>query len=86
MNFDNVKVPKENLIGEEGKGFEIAMKTLDFTRPMTASIAVGIARSALEHAVAYSKERKQFARPISAFQGIQFRVRSLLCFRIGKYP
>ncbi|MCX6114727.1 MAG: acyl-CoA dehydrogenase family protein [Proteobacteria bacterium] len=72
VTFDNVKVPKDHMIGAPGEGFKIAMQTLDASRPMTASIAVGIARAACEHALAYSKERKQFGSPISSFQGIQF--------------
>ena len=72
VTFDNVKVPKENLIGVEGQGFPIAMQSLDYSRPMTAIIAVGIARRALEHAIAYAKERKQFGSAISSFQGLQF--------------
>jgi acyl-CoA dehydrogenase len=72
VTFDNVRVPKENMIGEAGEGFKIAMKTLDASRPMTAAIAVGIARAACEHAIAYAKERKQFGVAIGTFQGIQF--------------
>ena len=72
VTFDNVKVPKDHMIGAPGEGFKIAMQTLDASRPMTASIAVGIARAACEHALAYSKERKQFGSPISSFQSIQF--------------
>lgn len=69
--FDNVEVPKENLIGNEGEGFKIAMQTLDASRPLTAIIAVGIGRAAYEYARAYSLERKQFGQPISSFQQIQ---------------
>ena len=72
LNFENVRVPKHNLIGAEGEGFRIAMKTLDWTRPMTATIAVGIARAAMQHAVEYSKQRKQFGEAIANFQAIQF--------------
>ena len=72
VTFDNVRVPSVNRIGAEGEGFGIAMKTLDFTRPMTAVIAVGIARAAYEHALAYAKERKQFGKAIASFQAIQF--------------
>ncbi len=71
VTFDDVRVPIGNRIGEEGEGFSIAMKTLDASRPMTAMIAVGIARSAFYYAVKYSKERKQFGQPISSFQAIQ---------------
>lgn len=72
INFENVKVPKENLIGKIGDGFKIALRTLDKTRTPIAAGAVGAARAAMEYAVKYSKERKQFNQPISNFQGIQF--------------
>ncbi|MBX7144960.1 MAG: acyl-CoA dehydrogenase family protein [Oligoflexia bacterium] len=71
LTFDNVKVPVANMIGAEGSGFKIAMQTLDLSRPMTAMIAVGIARAAYEHAISYAKERKQFGQPIAKFQAIQ---------------
>ncbi|MBC8416267.1 MAG: acyl-CoA dehydrogenase family protein [Candidatus Cloacimonetes bacterium] len=70
--FDNCRVPKENLVGREGNGFMIAMKTLDKSRPMVAAQAVGIAQGAYEEAARYSKERHQFGRPISSFQAVQF--------------
>ena len=72
LTFDNVKVPKENMIGKEGEGFKVAMATLDASRPMTAIIAVGIARAAFEYARDYAKQRKQFGKEIATFQGIQF--------------
>ena len=72
VSFSGVRVPKDHMIGAPGEGFKIAMQTLDASRPMTAGIAVGIARAACEHAIAYAKERKQFGAPISSFQGIQF--------------
>ncbi|NBW40970.1 acyl-CoA dehydrogenase [bacterium] len=72
VTFENARVPKNNLIGEEGKGFAIAMHTLDVSRPMTAILAVGVARAAFEHARSYAKERSQFSQPIANFQGIQF--------------
>lgn len=70
--FDNCRVPKENLIGKEGTGFITAMKTFDKSRPMVGSQAVGVAAGALDIAAKYSKERYQFGKPISAFQGVQF--------------
>ncbi len=70
--FEDCRVPKENLIGKEGQGFMIAMKTFDKSRPMVGSQAVGIAQGAYEEAAKYSKERKQFGKPISSFQAIQF--------------
>jgi acyl-CoA dehydrogenase len=72
LHFDGVRVPARNRIGAEGEGFPIAMATLDSSRPLTAIFAVGIARAALEHAVAYARERKQFGHPIADLQGIQF--------------
>ena len=70
--FDNCRVPKENLIGREGHGFMVAMKTFDKSRPMVAAQAVGIAQGAYEEAARYTKERRQFGKPISAFQAVQF--------------
>jgi alkylation response protein AidB-like acyl-CoA dehydrogenase len=70
--FDAVRVPAHRLIGTEGEGFAIAMRTLDHTRVTIAAQAVGIAQGALDHAVAYAKEREQFGRPIADFQGLQF--------------
>ena len=72
--FDNVKVPKENLLGKRGEGFKIAMKTLDGGRIGIAAQALGIAEGALETTVAYVKSRKQFGRSISAFQNTQFQL------------
>lgn len=70
--FDNVKVPKENLLGKEGKGFSIAMKTLDGGRIGIAAQALGIAQGAIDETVKYVKERKQFGKSISKFQNTQF--------------
>lgn len=72
--FENCVVPKENLIGKECKGFGIAMKTLDGGRIGIAAQALGIAEGAYEEAVKYMKERKQFGRPLSAFQGLQWMI------------
>ncbi len=72
--LDNVKIPKENLLGKEGEGFKIAMDTLDGGRVGIASQALGIAEGAFERAVEYSKERKQFGKPIRAFQAVQFKL------------
>ena len=72
--FENCVVPKENLIGREGKGFGIAMKTLDGGRIGIAAQALGIVEGALDEAIKYMKERKQFGRPIAAFQGLQWMV------------
>jgi len=70
--FENCRIPKENLLGQEGEGFKIAMKTLDGGRIGIASQALGIAQGAFDAAVAYARERKQFNTPIAGFQGIQF--------------
>ena len=70
--FDNVRVPAHHLLGEEGAGFRIAMRTLDKSRAGIAACAVGIARAALEAAVQYAKERQTFGQPLAAHQAIQF--------------
>jgi len=70
--FEDCRIPKENLIGKEGTGFMIAMKTFDKSRPMVAAQAVGIAQGAYEEAAKYSKQRHQFGKPISSFQAVQF--------------
>ncbi len=72
--FDNCRIPAGNLLGEEGQGFKIAMKTLDGGRIGIASQALGIAQGALDAAVNYAKERKQFDSPIGKFQGVQFQL------------
>lgn len=72
--FENCIVPKENLIGQEGKGFGIAMKTLDGGRIGIAAQALGLAEGAFEEAVKYMKERKQFGKSLSAFQGLQWMI------------
>lgn len=92
ISFENVRVPKENLIGGVGEGFKVALTTLDRTRPAIAASAVGAARAALQYSIGYSKERKQFNRPISDFQAIQFMLADmstkveaarLLCYQAG---
>ena len=72
--FQNSIVPKENPLGQEGKGFSIAMATLDGGRIGIAAQALGIAEGALEETIAYVKERKQFGRPIAKFQNTQFQI------------
>jgi butyryl-CoA dehydrogenase len=72
--FEDMIVPKENLLGQESKGFGIAMKTLDGGRIGIAAQALGIAEGAFEEAVNYMKERKQFGKPLSAFQGLQWMI------------
>jgi alkylation response protein AidB-like acyl-CoA dehydrogenase len=72
VRFDGVRVPRENLLGEEGQGFKIAMASLDVTRIDVASIALGLSRAALDTARAHAKERIQFGYPIAELQAIQF--------------
>jgi acyl-CoA dehydrogenase len=74
ITFNDTEVPAANLLGQENKGFKIAMATLDRTRPGVAAMAVGIARAAFEFAVGYSKERVQFGVPIAMHQAIQFMI------------
>jgi len=77
LYFDNVEVPKENLIGKAGEGFKIALATLDAGRIGIASQALGIAQASLDYSIQYSKERKQFGKPISSNQGIQFKISNM---------
>jgi alkylation response protein AidB-like acyl-CoA dehydrogenase len=70
--LDNVRVPIENLVGEEGKGFRASLRALDLNRPTIGAQCVGLAQGALDVSVAYAKERKQFKQPIADFQGVQF--------------
>ena len=72
--FENCRIPKENLLGKEGMGFKIAMKTLDGGRIGIAAQALGLAQGAIDETVSYVKERKQFGRPISKFQNTQFKL------------
>jgi alkylation response protein AidB-like acyl-CoA dehydrogenase len=70
--LDGVRVPQENVVGEVGQGFAIAMRTLDFSRPSVAAQALGIAQGAFDFARDYVREREQFGKPIASFQGMQF--------------
>ncbi len=72
--FDQCRIPAENLLGEEGEGFTIAMKTLDGGRNGIAAQALGIAQGALDASITYAKERKQFGKPIAHNQGISFKL------------
>jgi acyl-CoA dehydrogenase len=74
ITFNNVRVPKSNVLGGMGKGWSIAMKTLDHSRPMVAASAVGGAQCAYEHSVKYAKDRIQFNVPLSSHQAIQFMI------------
>jgi len=75
--FDNCKVSVDNMIGEEGKGFNVALGTLDGGRIGIATQALGIAREALDRSVEYAKERKQFGKPISSFGAIQDKIATM---------
>ena len=70
--LEDCHVPDENVIGEVGQGFQIAMRTLDYSRPTIAAQALGIAQGAFDFAVDYCRERQQFGQPIASFQGMQF--------------
>jgi len=72
LHFDNCRTPADRMVGDPGEGLKIALRTLDHTRVTIGAQAVGIAQGALDHALAYVKERKQFGKHIADFQGIQF--------------
>jgi alkylation response protein AidB-like acyl-CoA dehydrogenase len=74
MIFENCRVPRENLLGEEGEGFIAALQVLDGGRISIASLALGIAQASFDCALEYSKQRQQFGKPISSFQAIQFKL------------
>ncbi|MEW8969854.1 MAG: acyl-CoA dehydrogenase [Mesobacillus sp.] len=74
LTFEDMKIPEENLLGQEGEGFKIAMSNLDSGRIGIAAQALGIAEAALEAATAYAKERVQFGKPIAAQQGVGFKL------------
>jgi acyl-CoA dehydrogenase len=74
VSFHDVKIPAKNRIGEDGQGWRLAMAAFDHTRPVVAAGAVGVARSAMEHAIRYSTERETFGRPIAEHQAIQFLI------------
>lgn len=74
LSFEDCRVPKQNLLGKEGEGFRIAMETLDGGRIGIASQAVGIARAALDAAISYARERRQFGIPLSDFQAIRWMI------------
>lgn len=75
--FQDVKVPKENILGREGMGFIVAMKNLDHSRPGIAAQGVGLAQGALDEAVKYSRERVQFGKPIASLQAIQHKLANM---------
>lgn len=74
VNFDNVRVPQENMVGAEGQGLIIALASLDSGRIGIAMQALGIARAALEHATKYASEREQFGKPLREFEGVSFKI------------
>jgi len=74
ITFENVKVPAENMLGEEGTGFRLAMKVFDYSRPPTAAGAVGVARRAMEESIKYAKERETFGVPLHQHQAIAHKI------------
>ena len=70
--FEDVRIPAKNILGEEGKGFKVAMQVLNKTRPTAGAGAIGVAQAALDYAIDYSKQRVTFGKPICQNQGIQF--------------
>ncbi|SED27601.1 Acyl-CoA dehydrogenase, C-terminal domain [Streptomyces melanosporofaciens] len=82
--LDNVRIPTDRMIGEEGTGFATAMKTLDHTRITIAAQALGIAQGALDYAKGYAQERKQFGKPTADFQAIQFTLADMVTCAPGE--
>ncbi|OTF70245.1 hypothetical protein BLA29_014235, partial [Euroglyphus maynei] len=78
ITFENVVVPKKNLVGAEGKGFILAMSAFDLTRPPVACSAVGLAQRALDEATQYSLQRASFGRPIARHQAVQFMLADMV--------
>ena len=76
--FEDCKIPAANLLGQEGEGFQVMMKTLDFSRPAVAAQALGIAAGAFEYATAYAKERESFGKPIIRHQGVGFKLAEMV--------
>jgi alkylation response protein AidB-like acyl-CoA dehydrogenase len=74
LYFDDCQIPAARLVGAEGQGFKIALRTLDHTRITVAAQALGIAQGALDYALGYVRERRQFGRPVAEFQGLQFMI------------
>lgn len=74
VNFNNVELTSESLLGSEGDGFKIAMKTFDHSRPSVAAMGLGISQRALDECISYSKEREAFGQPIVNFQGVGFKI------------
>ena len=72
MVFEDVRVPKDALLGAEGTGFKIAMQTFDRSRPEIGAICIGVSQRALDGSLRYAKERQQFGQPIAQFQAVQF--------------
>ncbi|MFW0795241.1 acyl-CoA dehydrogenase [Gordonia sp. CPCC 205515] len=74
LYFEECTIPEDRIIGDEGTGFKTALQTLDHTRPTIGAQAVGIAQGALDKAIEYVKDRKQFGKPIASFQGVEFMI------------
>ncbi|MDQ7026216.1 MAG: acyl-CoA dehydrogenase family protein [Anaerolineae bacterium] len=77
ITFENVEIPEENLLGEEGKGFLIGMKVFDFSRPAVGSGAVGLLRRAMEESIKYAKERETFGQPIYNWQAVSHKIANM---------
>lgn len=78
ISFDNVKLPAQQLLGEEGEGFKIAMRGLDGGRLNIATCSIGAAQACINHSQAYMLERKQFGKPLAAFQALQFKLADMV--------
>lgn len=74
VNFNDVELTSDSLLGSEGDGFKIAMKTFDHSRPAVAAMGVGVSQRALDECISYSKEREAFGRPLLDFQGVSFKI------------
>ena len=83
--LDNCRVPRENVMGEVGKGYKVAIETLNEGRIAIGAQMIGLARGALDHAIAYARERKQFGKAIGEFQGVQFDL-AKMAVRGGSRP
>jgi alkylation response protein AidB-like acyl-CoA dehydrogenase len=83
VHFDNVVIPAHNRLGDEGTGFKLALKVLDRSRPSIGAQALGIAQGALDYSLQYAKERQQFGKAISEFEGIQFMLADMEAQIVG---
>ena len=74
LTFEDVEIPEENVVGQVGDGWKLAMTAFDYTRPAVSCAAVGVARAAMEHSIDYARQRKTFGKPIFAHQGVSFMI------------